>query len=139
MAAPAPENVITYTMTPHVKFDGENWAVFKSAFSDYARQHGFHGELAGTSDDARRLAQATTALCSGWIAPKVLSLFKLSATDTAPVIWARLEAYYGRESDVRKMSLRDRAERRKQGANEPLFDFLSDHTRKGLRSRRIWF
>jgi hypothetical protein len=38
----------------------------------------------------------------------------------------RMQQFYGRNSDIRKMSLRDRAERYKQGPNESMQQFLGN-------------
>ena len=67
---------VNYSLQPVVQFNGENWSTFSAAFVNYARQQGFYGMLGDEGarepeQNAERwrqsMAQATTALCSGWV------------------------------------------------------------------------
>jgi hypothetical protein len=125
---------VNYQMQPVVVFDGTNWAVFQSAFENYARQQGFYPML---TEDGRaepevnadrwrqRMAQATTALTSGWITDKMLGLWRHSNNDNAYTIYSRIRAYYGEATGLRALTARDRVERYRQGDDEDLVDFMS--------------
>ena len=127
MAAPAPVLAnINYQLQPHVKLTRENWAIFEAAFGNYATQQGFFEALEAGDVAPAKMAQATHALTSGWVDNRVLSLFRHTASDNAYDIWTRMQQFYGRNSDIRKMSLRDRAERYKQGPNESMQQFLGN-------------
>ena len=75
---------VNYQLQPVVQFTGDNWPTFSAAFRNYARQQGFYDIL---GDDGReeprenaerwrqKMAQATTALCSGWVSDRVLPVF----------------------------------------------------------------
>ena len=118
---------VNYQLQPVVTFNGTNWSVFHSAFTNYARQQGFYqmlgedGRAEPEGDGAerwrQRMAQATTALTSGWVSSNVLCLFKYENDDNANTIWRRLCDFFGNVKDIRQMSLRDRAERLKQRDN----------------------
>ena len=129
---------VNYSMQPVVKFTGENWSTFCAAFTNYARQQGFFdvlGEGGAAEPEAnvdrwrQRMAQATTALCSGWVSDKILSVFRYSSDENAHSLWRKLTMYYGNITDVRQLQLRDQAERFRQ-QNEPIMDWLG-----GLNSR----
>jgi hypothetical protein len=72
----------------------------------------------------QRMAQATTALTSGWVNEEVLSIFRYSNTDNANTIWRRMNLYYGNITDIRQMRLRDVAERHRQAADESLISWM---------------
>ena len=75
------------------------------------------------------MAQATTALCSGWVSDRILPLFRYSSDENAHSILRKLTNHFNNINDIRAMSLRDRAKRFRQ-TNEPLLDWLG-----GLNSR----
>ena len=136
-ALPVAANV-NYSLQPVVQFTGENWSIFNAAFSNYARQQGFYGVLG--EEGARepeehperwrqKMAQDTTALCSGWMRDKVLFVFRYTSGENAHSLWRKLSMFYGNITDVRQLQLRDRAERYRQ-ENQPLMDWLG-----GLNSR----
>ena len=77
----------------------------------------------------QKMAQATTALCSGWVSDKVLSVFRYTSSENAHSLWRKLSIFYGNITDVRQLQLRDRAERYRQ-ENLALMDWLG-----GLNSR----
>ena len=52
----------------------------------------------------RQMAQATTALVSGWISEKILAIFRLNNTDNAHVIWGRLQQHYSNVTDIRSFT-----------------------------------
>ena len=95
---------INYQLQPVVMFAGDNWSPFAAAFLNYARQQGFYGMLRedGAEEpdgDARepwrrKMAQATTAITSGWVSEKILSVFRSSTHDNAHTIWRRTETVY---------------------------------------------
>ena len=75
---------VNYQLQPVVCFNGRNWPQFNAAFLNYARQQGFYAMLGegganepeNNADQWRqRMAQATTALTSGWVSANVLSAF----------------------------------------------------------------
>ena len=74
----------------------------------------------------QRMAQATTAITSGWVSQHILAAFKHENDDNANTIWRRLNAHYANVTDIRQLSLRDRAERLKQRDNEPMMEFLGN-------------
>ena len=131
-AQPAIATTVNYSLQPVVKFNGDNWSAFQAAFENYARQQDFFnmlGDDGRAEPDAnperwrRQMAQATTALVSGWVSEKILAIFRLNNTDNAHVIWGRLQQHYSNVTDIPQLHLRDRAERLKQGS-EPLMDWL---------------
>ena len=124
---------VNYQLQPVICFNGKNWSIFNAAFTNYARQQGFYTMLGDEGANEpnengdrwrQRMAQATTALTSGWVANNILSAFKHETDDNAHTIWRRLNAHYAHVTDVRQLSLRDRAERYKQSDKEPIMDFL---------------
>ena len=70
------------------------------------------------------MAQATTALSSGWVEHKVLNVFKYSTFDNANIIWKRLTAHYSNVTDIRQLTLRDKAERCRQRPDQHLMDWI---------------
>ena len=130
---------VNYSLQPVVQFNGENWATFRAAFTNYARQQGFFDVLGEAGDQEprenpepwrRRMAQATTALCSGWVSDKILPVFRYDAHENANCIWRKLNGHYNNITDIRSLSLRDRAERFKQRSDQPLMEWIG-----GLNSR----
>jgi hypothetical protein len=124
---------VHYQLQPVVAFTGSNWAMFHAAFTNYARQQGFFAMLGREGDEEpnenaerwrQRMAQATTALTSGWVNEEVLSIFRYSNTDNANTIWRRMNLYYGNITDIRQMRLRDVAERHRQAADESLISWM---------------
>ena len=123
---------VQYQLQPVVVLQGDNWAVFEAAFMNYARQQGFatmledEGAVEPNENLQRwrqRMAQATTAITSGWVSQSILDVFRYSATDNAHSLWRRLRQHYGNITDVRQLSLRDCVERFKQRDDEPNMDF----------------
>ena len=127
---------VNYQLQPVVIFNGNNWSIFHAAFTNYARQQGFYTMLGddgvqepdgdGADRWRQRMAQATTALTSGWVSQNILSLFRYSNDENANSIWRKLNKHYGNITDIRQMSLRDRAERLKQKNDESLMDWLGN-------------
>ena len=124
---------VNYALQPVVVFNGDNWSAFSAAFVNYARQQGFYSMLGvegeqepeGGADTWRKsMAQATTALSSGWIEHKVLNVFKYSTFDNANIIWKRLTAHYSNVTDIRQLTLRDKAERCRQRTDQHLMDWI---------------
>ena len=81
---------VNYQLQPVVCFNGRNWPQFNAAFINYARQQGFYAML--EEEGARepeeqadrwrqRMAQATTALTSGWVSQNILSAFVHDRSD----------------------------------------------------------
>ena len=67
---------VQYQLQPVVTLKNDNWAVFEAAFMNYARQQQFAGMLGeeGAVEPEQnverwrqKMAQATTALTSGWV------------------------------------------------------------------------
>ena len=119
---------VTYSLQPVVQFNGDNWATFLN----YARQQGFYDLLGedGVNEPRenperwrQRMAQATTALCSGWVSDRVLPVFQYTSDENANSIWRRISSHYNNVTDIRSLSLRDRAEGFKQ-TDKPLMDWL---------------
>ena len=92
---------VNYQLQPVIVFNGENWAVFRAAFENYARQQGFFEMLGQDGADLeepaenpnrwrQRMAQATTALTAGWLTEKMLALHRYSNIDNANTTWRRL-------------------------------------------------
>ena len=130
---------INYQLQPIVQFDGNNWATFRAAFTNYARQQGFFDVLGEAGNEEprenaerwrQRMAQATTALCSGWVSDKILPVFRYNAFENANCIWRKLNNHYNNITDIRSLSLRDRAERFKQRQDQPIMDWIG-----GLNTR----
>ena len=123
---------INYSLQPVVQFNGDNWSTFSAAFVNYARQQGFYSMLEREGEREpeenadrwrQKMAQATTALCSGWVSDRVLPVFRYDTDENAHSIWRRMRAHYGHITDIRQMGLRRRAEEYKQ-KNEPLMDWI---------------
>ena len=124
---------VNYQLQPVICFTGKNWSIFHAAFVNYARQQGFYTILGeeGVNEPnenadrwRQRMAQATTAITSGWVSQNILAAFRHENDDNANTIWRRLTAHYANVTDIRQLSLRDRAERYRQRDNETMMDFL---------------
>ena len=76
------------------------------------------------------MAQPTTALCSGWVSDKILPVFRYNTFENANCIWRKLNGHYNNITDIRSLSLRDRAERYKQRQDQPIMDWIG-----GLNTR----
>ena len=100
---------VNYSLQPVVQFNGSNWSTFYTAFSNYAGQQGFFGVLGqeGVEEPQenperwrQRMAQATTALCSGWVSDRILSVFRYNSNEDAHTLWRKLSAHYGNVTDA---------------------------------------
>ena len=86
---------VNYQLQPVICFNGKNWSTFYAAFTNYARQQGFYTMLGDEGANEpneqgerwrQRMAQATTALTSGWVSLNILATFKHNNTDNANVV-----------------------------------------------------